>query len=56
MIKDCCNPCGYIIDLLPLSIRKWNCPSCNSHNLRDYNSSLNILAVGQTVFACGLSQ
>ena len=50
-----CNPCGYILDKLPLSVRQWRCPSCNSLNLRDYNSSLNILAVGQTVFACGLS-
>ena len=50
-----CNPCGYIIDKLPLSVREWTCPSCSSLNLRDYNSSLNILAVGQTVFACGSS-
>ncbi len=50
-----CHPCGYIIDKLPLSIREWTCPSCSSLNLRDYNSSLNILAVGQTVFASGLS-
>ena len=50
-----CNPCGHVLDKLPLSVREWRCPSCNSLNLRDYNSSLNILAVGQTVFACGLS-
>ena len=50
-----CNPCGHILDKLPLSIREWTCPSCNSLNLRDYNSSLNILALGQRVFACGLS-
>ena len=50
-----CYPCGYIVDKLPLEIREWRCPSCNSLNLRDYNSSLNILAVGQTVFASGLS-
>ena len=50
-----CHPCGYVMDKLPLSVREWRCPSCGSLNLRDYNSSLNILAVGQTVFACGLS-
>ena len=50
-----CNPCGHILDKLPLSIREWTCPKCSSRNLRDYNSALNILAVGQTVFACGLS-
>ena len=48
-----CHPCGHVLDKLPLSVREWRCPSCNSLNLRDYNSSLNILAVGQTVFACG---
>ena len=48
-----CHPCGQILDKLPLNVREWTCPSCNSLNLRDYNSSLNILAVGQTVFACG---
>jgi putative transposase len=50
-----CNPCGHILDRLPLHIREWRCPSCNSLNLRDLNAARNILAVGQTVFACGLS-
>ena len=50
-----CNPCGHILDKLPLNIREWVCPSCMSLNLRDLNAALNILAVGQTVFACGLS-
>ncbi|MDJ0575491.1 MAG: RNA-guided endonuclease TnpB family protein [Xenococcaceae cyanobacterium MO_234.B1] len=50
-----CNPCGHVLDKLPLEIREWTCPSCNSLNLRDKNAALNILAVGQTVFACGLS-
>ena len=50
-----CNPCGHILDKLSLDIREWTCPSCNSVNLRDKNAALNILAVGQTVFACGLS-
>ncbi len=50
-----CNPCGYVLDKLPLDVRQWTCPQCSSVNLRDYNSSLNILAVGQTVIASGLS-
>ncbi len=50
-----CNPCGYILDKLPLDVREWTCPKCSNLNLRDYNSSLNILAVGQTVLASGLS-
>ncbi len=50
-----CNHCGYVLDKLPLSIREWNCPRCNSHNLRDVNAAQNILAVGQTVLASGLA-
>ena len=50
-----CNPCGHVLDKLPLSVREWVCPSCNSVNLRDQNAALNIKAVGQTVFACGSS-
>ena len=50
-----CHPCGYVLEKLPLSVREWTCPNCSNLNLRDYNSSLNILAVGQTVFASGLS-
>ena len=48
-----CNPCGHILDKLPLGVREWTCPSCNNLNLRDKNAALNILAVGQTVTACG---
>ncbi|VEP18072.1 transposase (fragment) [Hyella patelloides LEGE 07179] len=47
-----CHPCGYIIDKLPLSVREWSCPRCNSLNQRDKNAALNILAVGQTVLRC----
>ena len=49
-----CHNCGHILDKLPLNIREWKCPSCNNLNLRDRNAALNILAVGQTVSACGL--
>ena len=49
-----CNPCGHILDKLPLHIREWRCPNCNSLNLRDRNAAKNILAVGQTAIACGL--
>ncbi len=50
-----CNRCGYVLDRLSLDIREWQCPSCNKINQRDYNAALNILAVGQTVLASGLS-
>ena len=47
-----CNPCGHVLDKLPLEIREWTCPNCQSHNLRDFNACLNLLAVGQTVLRC----
>ena len=50
-----CNRCGHVLDRLSLDIREWQCPSCQKVNLRDYNAALNILAVGQTVLASGLS-
>jgi putative transposase len=37
-----CNNCQFIVDDLPLNIRKWNCPNCKSHNNRDINAALNI--------------
>ena len=48
-----CNRCGHVLDKLPLEIREWDCPNCQSHNLRDLNSALNLLAVGRTVLAYG---
>jgi len=50
-----CNPCGHILDKLPLEIREWRCPSCSNLNLRDENAAKNIKALGQRVFASGLS-
>ena len=34
-----CNPCGHILDKLPLDVREWTCPSCNNLNLRDENAA-----------------
>jgi len=48
-----CHPCGHILDKLPLEVREWDCPKCQSHNLRDLNAALNFLAVGRTVLAYG---
>ncbi len=50
-----CFQCGHVLHKLPLEIREWQCPNCQNVNLRDYNAALNILAVGQTVLASGLS-
>lgn len=36
------NCCQFIIDDLPLNIREWNCPICNSLLNRDLNAAKNI--------------
>ena len=57
-----CNGCNYIIEELPLSVRKWDCPSCHTKDIdRDINAALNIRdkgilelkAAGRAVTACG---
>jgi putative transposase len=50
-----CNSCGYILEKLKLSIRKWICPDCKVEHDRDINASKNILAAGQAVLASGES-
>jgi len=38
-----CSNCGYVLDALPLSVRKWQCPICGAVHDRDINSAINIL-------------
>lgn len=40
-----CSSCGFIMAKtdLTLSIRNWQCPSCQTHHDRDINASINIL-------------
>jgi len=37
-----CNCCGYKIEKLPLSIREWVCPSCDTTHDRDENAAINL--------------
>jgi len=36
-----CSNCGYILDELPLSRRKWTCPGCGAKHDRDINAAIN---------------
>jgi putative transposase len=48
-----CGNCGHVVDKLPLNIREWECPKCQTTHDRDLNASKNILAAGLAVSVCG---
>ena len=49
-----CHHCGFVINKLPLSVRSWDCPSCDTKGIdRDINAGKNILAAGLAVIVCG---
>lgn len=41
-----CHVCGSVMKTLPLSVRMWDCPSCQTRHDRDTNAALNILHIG----------
>lgn len=41
-----CSCCGHVVDQLPLDIREWDCPKCETHHDRDGNAALNIRTEG----------
>jgi putative transposase len=41
-----CSNCYYQIDELPLDVRQWTCPHCNTRHDRDGNAATNIRAEG----------
>ncbi|MGB3238595.1 MAG: RNA-guided endonuclease TnpB family protein [Geitlerinemataceae cyanobacterium] len=48
-----CGHCGHVVDKLPLTIRSWTCPKCETEHDRDVNAAKNILAAGLAVSVCG---
>ena len=50
-----CSVCGHKLDVLPLSVRQWQCPTCSTMHDRDVNAAVNLknMAVSSTVSACG---
>ncbi len=41
-----CQKCLYQIGEMPLDVREWTCPHCNTHHDRDANAAQNIRAEG----------
>ncbi|WP_242059515.1 RNA-guided endonuclease InsQ/TnpB family protein [Nostoc foliaceum] len=41
-----CSNCFYQIGEMPLDVREWTCPHCNTHHHRDGNAAINIRAEG----------
>lgn len=37
-----CHCCGFKAASMPLSVRTWDCPECNTHHDRDINAAINI--------------
>lgn len=37
-----CSSCGYVMDKIPTSVRKWECPKCGTVHDRDANAAINI--------------
>ena len=38
-----CSECQHVMDKMPLSVRQWTCPECNTTHDRDVNAARNIL-------------
>lgn len=48
-----CSGCGFVVERLPLDVRRWTCPACHAEHDRDENAAKNILAAGLAVSVCG---
>ena len=42
-----CSACAHQLDELPLQVREWRCPACETVHDRDHNAAMNILAAGR---------
>lgn len=41
-----CSSCGHVLEELPLSARRWECPKCGAAHDRDVNAAVNIAREG----------
>lgn len=46
-----CSCCGFVQESMPLNIRDWTCPECNTNHDRDINAAMNIKTVGMAGLA-----
>jgi putative transposase len=37
-----CSKCGYVMEVLPLSVREWTCPACQNTHDRNVNAAINL--------------
>jgi len=51
-----CSACNYVMPKLPLNIREWSCPKCNTSHDRDINAAINIRTSGLLGLASGVNQ
>ena len=43
-----CSACGYKLPKMPLSVRAWTCPACDTHHDRDINAAINLQKVAES--------
>jgi putative transposase len=48
-----CSNCGFVVERMPLQVRHWICPECETEHDRDINAAINIKAAGLAVSAFG---
>jgi len=48
-----CSKCGHLLLEMPLSVRQWTCPECDSRHDRDGNAATVILLAGRYLRATG---
>lgn len=48
-----CHCCGFVSESMPLDVRSWTCPECETEHDRDVNAACNVKAVGLAVLAFG---